>query len=88
MGTHRLKDIAIVGRENALALDFDLYNLGRVVRVHLFLSDTADPGSMNYTMEIQAEYEDGKQRGIVTLEFSGLSAAALPQMTPTFYFGE
>jgi hypothetical protein len=88
MGTHWLRDTAVKGRDEVLAImpDFDLYRLGRVVRLYLFQTKD-DPGADDYTMQIGAEHED-MRGGIVELEFSGMKTAKLPQMMPSFNFDE
>jgi hypothetical protein len=91
MGVHKLRgaEIDIAGKEEVLRAvpDLDLYGLRQVVGIRLRRVNPFEPGSAEYNLEVEAEYEDAAG-GVVVLGFSEVRVVSLPELRPSFFFGE
>ena|ERR1700724_708139 len=88
MRTHFLKALPIEGRSAVLEVfpEFDLYNLGRVSCLAIKAGQEPTLADLSLT----ADYRDLTTGAVaeVTLDFSGIRYAKLPELTPVFYFSE
>lgn len=90
MSTLRIRALALDGCDEVLALvpDFDLYRLGRVVRMNFRDAGSSLDGSLGVTFEVCAKYLGDTRRGIVALTLTGVTSVSIPQLTPSFFLGE
>jgi len=89
MRTHRLKDLPLPGIGAALAVlpDFDFQFLWNVTRLNLRAMDREYD---RFELEMDVVYDDGirDERFQVTLAFSDVKRAKLPDLRPSFCFEE
>ena len=85
MGAHRLQDLSLIGRDTLLKelTDFDLYHLRHVER--LTLQRAADGEA--FDLSVEAVYQ-AEREYLVTLVFAGVKSTRLPELSPSFFFGE
>ncbi len=90
MSTHRLRQLGLPGCDEVLALvpEFELYRLGRVVRMNFRDASSGLDGPPQVTFEVCAQYVGDTRRGIVALTLAGVTSVTIPQLTPSFFLGE
>ena len=92
MRTHFLKELAIPGRERALAVlpDFDFYNLGQLLRLQWESRplETANDATADFTFT--GLYEAGGANGSfeVTFRCEGVTQLKLPEIHPSLFVSE
>ncbi len=90
MTVHQLRKADIEGYDEVLACmpDFDLYRLGRVVRMNFHDAGSNLDESLGVTLEVCAQYIGHSKRGLVALKLSGVTSVVIPQLTPSLFLGE
>jgi len=92
MRTHFLKELAIPGRERALAVlpDFDFYNLGRLLRLHWESQQgkTTDDATADLTFTGLYEATGANGSFEVTFRCEGVTQLKLPEIHPALFVSE
>ena len=87
MGTHFLSNLAILGKEKALALEpaFDFYRASKVISLSVAVEDKA---SELPSLRLNLAYAGNKRRYELRLHFIRMRELELPKMAPELHIPE